>query len=201
NTTSNAASTFPTTYTTFTSTTSSAAVTHDTPAADTSNTVPENLIVVTPDNLSLLDFTTSPNPEPAPRTMTSLPDNFLRTVRPDRYDGKSTGAKAEDWLLSMENHFAAYGIANEVLKLNGAILYLSGDAARWYELVKASITTDANPFTKFVESFKLRFTRVHDSDSAFQALCQLQQTGNISLYITKFQSLALRVSSQNQEVK
>ncbi|KAF9147723.1 hypothetical protein DFQ26_002903, partial [Actinomortierella ambigua] len=68
------------------------------------------------------------------------------------------------------------------------------DAARWYGLVKTSITTDANPFTKFVESFKLRFTRVHDSDSAFQALCQLQQTGNISLYITKFQSLALRVS-------
>ncbi|KAF9962890.1 hypothetical protein BGZ73_002504, partial [Actinomortierella ambigua] len=40
-----------------------------------------------------------------------LPEQFIRTFKPERFDGRARGSKAEDWFQSVERYCSALGLA------------------------------------------------------------------------------------------
>ncbi|KAG0221185.1 hypothetical protein BGW42_008182, partial [Actinomortierella wolfii] len=123
-----------------------------------------------------------------------VPEAFLKAFRPATFDGKLRDSRAEDWLMSFQRYCTFLNITDQNMAANCLALLLTGDASRWFEIVRDTIDPN-NPFEDLKAKFRARFIQSHDADDAFDQLRTLRQTGSAFDYTFKFQRLALRVKN------
>lgn len=131
-------------------------------------------------------------------------DNFLKSFRPDRFDGRARDARAEDWLISLERYCDVARIPSTgKARVQCAALLMTGDASRWYAEIEKDLddpTKELQTYELFKTMFRERFVNTYDADDAFDRLRRLYQgRRSVTDYSNEFLRLRTRIKDLDKQ--
>jgi len=132
--------------------------------------------------------------------MTTIPETFLKSYRPETFDGRFRDARAEDWLKRFERYCAAARIAETGQeRILCAGLLLTGNASRWYDQLGTIIGTTIgdkalSPYEDFKYRFRQRFINSNEAEDAFDRIRELRQRRSVNEYVTEFERIRSRMT-------
>lgn len=130
----------------------------------------------------------------------SVPETFLKSFRPDTFDGRHRDTRAEDWLTRFERYCNAAGIpATGQDRILCAGLLLVDGASRWFDQLgpinDAKIDgEDLSAYQVFKKKFRQRFVNTNNAEEAFDQLRDLRQKRSVSEYVTLFETYRSRTT-------
>ncbi|KAG0195152.1 hypothetical protein BGX28_002137, partial [Mortierella sp. GBA30] len=144
-----------------------------------------------------------PTPDPAPTSAFStpstttvvMPSNF-RMRPPTPYEGARDGFLCEAWLSSLRRFLVAANIPVEQRTLH-AVMYLSGNAALWWEGMRLP---DWTPIDEFVALFRAAFCPRNFLESVRSELLRITMTSSLSEYITRFRRYMAVLTPEMHEI-
>lgn len=137
--------------------------------------------------------------------MSTIPETFLKSYRPETFDGKFRDARAEDWLVRFERYCSAARIAETGQeRILCAGLLLTGNASRWYDQLGTIIGTtiggrSLTPYEVFKYRFRQRFINSNEAEDAFDRIRELRQRKSVSEYVTDFERIRGRMTDFNDK--
>ena len=133
--------------------------------------------------------------------MTTIPETFLKSYRPETFDGRFRDARAEDWLIRFERYCSAARIAETGSeRILCAGLLLTGNASRWYDqlgtIIGLTIGGKAlTPYEVFKYRFRQRFINSNEAEDAFDRIRELRQKRSVNEYVTEFERIRSRMTN------
>jgi len=132
--------------------------------------------------------------------MSSIPETFLKSYRPETFDGRHRDTRAEDWLVRFERYCSAARISETGQdRILCAGLLLTDGASRWYDQL-GTITgalingTSLSPYGVFKYKFRQRFVNSNDAEDAFDRIRDLRQKRSVNEYVTLFEKYRSRIT-------
>jgi hypothetical protein len=132
--------------------------------------------------------------------MSTIPATFLKSFRPDTFDGRFRDTRAEDWLDRFERYCDAAEISTTGQEcIICASLLMINAASRWFKQLGtlAATTINNTPFTPY-EVFKYKFRQCfvnsNDAEDAFDLIRDLRQKRSVNEYVTLFERYRSRMS-------
>ncbi|KAF9117243.1 hypothetical protein BGW39_002416 [Mortierella sp. 14UC] len=132
--------------------------------------------------------------------MSAIPETFLKSYRPETFDGRHRDIRAEDWLIRFERYCKAARIPETGQdRILCAGLLLTDSASRWYDqlgtISEATINgTSLSPYGVFKYKFRQRFVDSNDAEDAFDRLRDLRQKRSVNEYVILFEKFRSRIT-------
>lgn len=132
--------------------------------------------------------------------MSTIPATFLKSFRPDTFDGRFRDTRAEDWLDRFERYCEAAEIpaTGQERILCAGLLMING-ASRWFKQLGTLTATTINnvpltPYQVFKYKFRQRFVNSNDAEDAFDQIRNLRQKRSVNEYVTLFERYRSRLT-------
>lgn len=121
-----------------------------------------------------------------------------KVAPPTRYSGAKGKIEFRPWLLAVEEYFLYYqdGYKNDSEKIITVGSMLEGDASIWYTHRREEFTRQhlVDNWTAFTSAMEARFINRREVDDAANAMWSTKYEGDIDTYITRLETLNLRVN-------
>ncbi|KAF9305305.1 hypothetical protein BG003_001398, partial [Podila horticola] len=131
----------------------------------------------------------------------SIPEAFLKSLRPDTFNGRHRDTRAEDWLVRFERYCNAAHIPEigQDRILCAGLLLIDG-ASRWYDQLGTISEAMINgkrlsPYQVFKYKFRQRFVNSNDAEDAFDQIRDLRQKRSVNEYVTLFERYRSRLNN------
>lgn len=130
----------------------------------------------------------------------SVPESFLKSFRPETFDGRHRDTRAEDWLIRFERFCNAAGIpATGHERIHCIGLLLVDGASRWFDQlgpINNAVIDGENltAYQVFKRKFRQRFVNANNAEEAFDQLRDLRQKRSVSEYVTLFEKYRSRTT-------
>ncbi|KAG9008147.1 hypothetical protein FRB90_009046, partial [Tulasnella sp. 427] len=129
------------------------------------------------------------------------PNGSPKIATPEKYDGVSKGAKAEEFIAKCESYFRfkAHLFNDDADLIAWAVLLLSDRAWSWVQpILTNGNDIRAQNWAAFVYAFDLNFGE-HDTEGrSKQKIHELKQTRSAADYTSEFNNLAVRIQWNDQ---
>ncbi|KAG0007374.1 hypothetical protein BGZ81_004946, partial [Podila clonocystis] len=130
----------------------------------------------------------------------TIPETFLKGLRPDTFNGRFRDSRAEDWFIRFEQYCNVAKIAETGQdRILCASLLLTEAAARWYHQlgpISDAVIDDRklSPYEVFKYKFRQHFVNANDAEDAFDRIRDLRQKRSVNEYVTLFERYRSRLN-------
>jgi len=132
---------------------------------------------------------------PAPTIAFSTPT--FRFPHPESYTGARDGFLCEIWLTSVNRFFAGARIPDDQRTLH-AVIFLTGDAALWWE---GNALQDTAPWDQFTVAFRSAFQPAGFIDLVRTMLFDIKMTSTVSDYVARTRKYLSILCPQNMNTE
>jgi len=129
----------------------------------------------------------------------SIPATFLKSLRPDSFNGRYRDNRAEDWLDRFDRYCNLIQVAETGQdRILCASMLLIDAASRWYKQLGTITEATINgrrltPYQVFQYKFRQRFVNANDAEDAFDQIRDLRQKRSVTEYVTLFEKFRSRL--------
>lgn len=140
------------------------------------------------------DDLASPAVSPVHRAAAEHDKPHLKLSPPDKFDGNSKTQLVTSWLYSVERYLRLMKVDTED-KIDVAVTLLTGTALEWWQAAERNAGGSLRDidWSDFEQRCVKRFQPIAASEAAMQRLMTWRQTGNVSAFISGFQSIAQQI--------